>query len=67
MSTYTARGPVFKCRMNPTLSTQNLCAPNDCVTCGWNPEVNAERRKEIHRLESIGRLREEWGKLYVAE
>lgn len=37
------------------------CAETDCEKCGWNPEVNAQRRKEIAWFAKHGLLHH-WGK-----
>lgn len=27
---------------------EGMCPPAECESCGWNPEVNAARRQQIH-------------------
>lgn len=46
------------CRYNTFIS----CNKNNCFSCGWNPDVNKDRRNKIHVVASRGKLREEWGK-----
>lgn len=64
MSTYTPREVKLTCELDHRVPLNEKCADGECATCGWNPEVNAERRKQIHMLASRGKLREEWGKEY---
>lgn len=64
MATYKAREDKLTCVMDSRVPLGSLCADGECATCGWNPEVNAERRKQIHMLASRGKLRDEWGKEY---
>lgn len=48
----------------PLLINENECdgvAGAKCRRCGWNPDVEKERKRQIRELASQGRLRE-WGK-----
>jgi len=42
------------------------CGDTYCTECGWNENVNRQRRAEIHRLSAEGRLTD-WGKPISAD
>lgn len=50
----------FYCKLDEKVQLANECTAN-CEKCGWNPEVNRQRREQIHKLSKQRKLRE-WGK-----
>ena len=45
---------------------ERKCSPEECESCGWNPEVNARRRQEIRWCAGHGILHL-WGTKEAAE
>ena len=43
------------------IALAHKCVPKNCESCGWNPEVNAKRRKQLQWYASR-KLLTAWGK-----
>ena len=61
-SSYIPKKTSVFCKLDQRVPLACECDSRKCPTCGFNPEVNRERRKLIRILASRGMLRKEWGK-----